>query len=250
MAELSAILAFHAVEDGPGPLCVPPRVFERQVAALAESGTTVLTVAELTRHLRSGTLPEKAVALTFDDGYESVHRFALPILSHYGFKATVLPVTAQLGRTNAWDAALGRSSLRVLAPSQVVELASCGWEVGAHTHTHRSLAGAARDEVVAELAVANHVLEELLGIEVQSFAFPYGVFDAASRRIAADTYESCLGIGAGLVGARSSIDVLDRVDAWYVRRPWQMRSLLHRRGRAYLALRRAGRRVRSHRSRL
>ncbi|HET9052039.1 MAG TPA: polysaccharide deacetylase family protein, partial [Candidatus Dormibacteraeota bacterium] len=75
MSGSAAILAFHAVEDGPGPLCLGPAVFERQVRALAAAGAVGLTVSDVASRLRRGdTLPRRAVAFTFDDGFESVHR--------------------------------------------------------------------------------------------------------------------------------------------------------------------------------
>ncbi|MGH9190241.1 MAG: polysaccharide deacetylase family protein, partial [Acidimicrobiales bacterium] len=132
----AAILAFHAVEDGPAPLSIPPAAFERQVGALADMGAVVLTAGELVEALRTGAdLADPAVAFTFDDGYESVHRVALPVLAAHGYRATVLPVTGRLGATSDWSADGG--SLRLLSATQLAELAAAGWEVGGHTHTHR-----------------------------------------------------------------------------------------------------------------
>src|SRR5439155_1384889 len=48
-------------------------------------------------------LPPRAIIITFDDGYRSNRTIALPLLRQYGFGATIFLVTAQLGKTNAWD---------------------------------------------------------------------------------------------------------------------------------------------------
>lgn len=237
----AAILAFHAVEDGPGPLCISPAVFARQVAALASSGATAFTVTELARRLRSGQLPERAVAFTFDDGYASVHSAALPILASHGFVGTVYPVTSQLGGTNEWDAPHRAATLRVLDRSPLVELADSGWEVGGHTHTHQPLRGLPDREVRQELSASQSVLEDLLGTSVESFAYPYGLWDTTSRSVVGGAHLACLGIGASLTRSSSPGDLLERVEAWYVRRPWQLRHLHDPAGRAYLAARRAGR---------
>lgn len=237
----AAILAFHAVEEGPGPLCIPPAVFTRQVAALAEAGAVAFTVTELSRRLRLGELPEKAVAFTFDDGYASVHCNALPILHSHGFVATVYPVTSQLGGTNEWDAPHRQATLQVLDRAALVELAATGWEVGGHTHTHQRLAGLARLKVQQEIAMSRSVLEDLLGTPVRSFAYPYGAWDATSRRLVGESHLTCLGIGAALAGPNSPADLLERVDGWYLRRAWQLRHLHDPAGLAYLTVRRAGR---------
>lgn len=239
----AGILAFHAVEIGPGPLCLAPAVFARQVSALAEAGVVAFTVSELMARMHSGSLPSRAVAFTFDDGYESVHRHALPTLASQGYVATVLPVTSQLGGSNAWEPAGRVPELRLLARSQVVELRSAGWEIGGHTHTHRPLPGLTPEEVASELGESKRRLEDLVGAEVRCFAYPYGRSDPLSRRMAAEIHESCLGIGTGLVTAASPRDQLERVDAWYLRQPWQLSRLHGRLGRGYLAVRRAGRAV-------
>lgn len=237
----AAILAFHAVEDGSGPLCIAPGVFARQVAALAESGAVALTVSDLARRLRSGELPERAVAFTFDDGYASVHSAALPVLASHGYVATVFPVTSQLGGTNEWDAARGTATLKLLGRSALMELAATGWEVGGHTHTHRPLTGLSDVDVHREVSVSRSVLEDLLATPVETFAYPYGAWDEPSRRVVGGAHLACLGIGAALATPASPADLLERVDAWYLRREWQLRRLHDPAGRAYLAVRRAGR---------
>ncbi|MGI8807271.1 MAG: polysaccharide deacetylase family protein [Acidimicrobiales bacterium] len=236
-----AILAFHAVEDGPGPLCVGLEAFRRQVEALSEAGAEAFTVTDFVQRLRAGSLPLRAVAFTFDDGYESVHRHALPVLEAVGYPASVFPVTSQIGGANTWDDAGGRPPLRLLARRQLEELGAAGWEVGGHTHTHRPLAGLPENEVVDEVRTSTRRLEDLLGVAVRSFAYPYGAWDPVSRRIAGEAHDVCLGIGASLATARSDVDLLDRVDAWYLQPPWVAGRVHAADGRAYLAVRRAGR---------
>ncbi|MHB8455598.1 MAG: polysaccharide deacetylase family protein [Acidiferrobacterales bacterium] len=51
--------------------------------------------------LETGNVPERAVVVTFDDGYRSVYEHALPILSRFGMPATVYLVTDVVG-TNQW----------------------------------------------------------------------------------------------------------------------------------------------------
>lgn len=43
--------------------------------------------------LETGSIPERAVVVTFDDGYRSVYDYAFPILSQFGIPATVYLVT-------------------------------------------------------------------------------------------------------------------------------------------------------------
>lgn len=236
----ATILAFHGVEEGSAPLCIRPEVFERQVAALAAAGAEAFTVSQLMGHLGDGSAPRHAVAFTFDDGYRSVHSYALPILAGFGYTATVFPVTGHLGGTNAWDAASGESR-RLVSSGQLLELAGCGWEVGSHTHTHRRLVGLCEADVRHELETSAGRLGDLLGKEVHSFAYPYGAWDSVSRRQAGSIYRFALGIGAELTTASDPADLIGRVDAWYLRQPWQLRYSHRSIGRSYLAVRRLGR---------
>jgi peptidoglycan/xylan/chitin deacetylase (PgdA/CDA1 family) len=244
MSHRVSIIAYHALDEGPGPICMPAKRFERQVRALHEAGCVALTLGQVVEHVQAGRpFPERSIALTFDDGYRSVHRTALPLLAELGFPATVFPVTGHLGGHNAWDAASLRApELPLVTEAELGELVSAGWEVGGHTHTHRALPSLCPDEVMAELERSRAVLEDLSGCRVRTFAFPYGCYDDTSRALAAASHDACLVIGAARASLASALDRLERVDACYLGRHWQLRSLLRgRAGDAYLAVRRLGR---------
>ena len=57
---------------------------------IADSGATCLTVRELGMALRDGALPERAVAITFDDSCESVVTNAAPVLAGHGLQCNRL----------------------------------------------------------------------------------------------------------------------------------------------------------------
>lgn len=239
------VVAYHAIDDGPAPICLARAVFERQVSQLAESACTFLGMDAVVAHLRSGTpFPSRAVALTFDDAYESVHRHALPLLDALGATATVFPVTSELGGHNRWDASTGAvPELPLVSRTQLAELAGAGWEVGGHTHTHRPLTAISPPEVRDELVRSNELLEDELGRAVTTLAYPYGCHDAAVRAAAAQLYGGCVAIGAERAPLGSPLDRIGRVDAWYLQRSWQVASLSGRRGDLYLWARRFGRRA-------
>lgn len=244
-ADRVTIIAYHAIHDAPSPVCLSPATFERQIEAFHQAGCSVLTMSEVARHISTGVrFPPRAIALTFDDGYETVHRIALPLLSSLGWGATVYPVTGQLGGENRWDSANGRlPRLPLVSTGQLEELVSAGWEVGGHTHTHAPLPGLQGGRLAWEMDTSTAVLEDLLGREVATFAYPYGRCDPASRRAAGARYGLCLGIGADRARLGGPVAELGRVDAWYLQRQWQLRHLHGRPGDVYLAARRLLRRV-------
>ncbi|MDZ7344878.1 MAG: polysaccharide deacetylase family protein, partial [candidate division KSB1 bacterium] len=91
------VLAYHLVDrrmDAGIAWISPPR-FERQIAWLAENGYRSSTVSEsLQPDNQAGG---KAVVITFDDGYQSLLKYAFPILTRYGFRANVFVVAAYVG---------------------------------------------------------------------------------------------------------------------------------------------------------
>lgn len=86
-------------------MIVPTDVFERQVAALA-ARYRPLSLEEVRRHFRDGRpFPERAVWVTFDDGYADNYTNALPVLRHHGVPATFFLTTGPIdsGAALWWD---------------------------------------------------------------------------------------------------------------------------------------------------
>lgn len=76
--------------------------FRWQMEVLA-TNFNVLPLYDAVQALRNGTLPPRAVCISFDDGYRSTHDLALPVLQEYGLPATVFVTSAYLGEGNMWN---------------------------------------------------------------------------------------------------------------------------------------------------
>lgn len=175
------VLMYHAVGDRPAAstygLSVTPGAFAEQMGVLHERGFTPLTTRALADAWRTGGgLPVRPVLITFDDGYEGVHRHALPLLASYGFPATVFVSTAWLrGRYDE-----GRAPDAMLDWGQVRELASAGVEIGGHSHTHPQLDQLDGLRLGFEVRRCREIVAAELGTPPVSFAYPYGY---SSRRV-------------------------------------------------------------------
>ena len=182
------ILMYHMVREHiPGTkfnkLRVTPRAFEQQVRWLSGQGFRFFTLSELRRHWQAGTLPPRAVALTFDDGYADNLLNALPILQKYQACATIYVVVER--HDNDWATykkAHHNTGELVREPklsdAQVQALVASGCiEIGSHTLTHVNL-GTLQDEAVRahELQASRHQLQALTGQPVESFAYPFGIY--------------------------------------------------------------------------
>ncbi len=74
---------------------ISPEEFRQDLIYLKESGYTPVVIQDLLNYVQGKSpLPEQPVMITFDDGYESFHEYAFPILQETGFKA----VFAVLGK--------------------------------------------------------------------------------------------------------------------------------------------------------
>jgi len=88
------ILGYHGVSTADEhlwdpELYIPPELLRERFSALRDGGYDVLPLGEAITRLYDGSLPPRAVALTFDDGSVDFHSVALPLLQEFGFPATV-----------------------------------------------------------------------------------------------------------------------------------------------------------------
>jgi peptidoglycan/xylan/chitin deacetylase (PgdA/CDA1 family) len=101
------ILLYHRVATlkcDPWGLAVTPRRFAEHLEVLREHARPI-QLAELSRALDDGRLPDRSVVVTFDDGYADNLRNAKPLLERLGVPATVFIASGFIGREREfwWD---------------------------------------------------------------------------------------------------------------------------------------------------
>ncbi len=122
-----SILIFHRVLPEVDPLApdeVDAARFD-QICGWLARWFAVLPLDEATQRLKAGTLPARALSITFDDGYADNHDVALPILQRHGLCATFFIATGFLDGGRMWNDTVieairaARAPVLDLAPSAV-----------------------------------------------------------------------------------------------------------------------------------
>jgi peptidoglycan/xylan/chitin deacetylase (PgdA/CDA1 family) len=170
------VLVYHSVmPHHPGQtaeqrvLDVDDSVFVAQMRYLVDGGYHVVSFAALVDALEGrDTLPNRAVVITFDDGWENQYRHAFPILRRFGLTATFFVFTAPIGKDS-----------KLMTWQQLRELQAAGMTIGSHTRTHPVLPdyhAALHNEV--EMSRAD--IDQHLGHAPDFLAYPFGAWDAQS----------------------------------------------------------------------
>lgn len=207
------ILMYHAVSTAPNDatraLSVAPEAFAEQMALVGDLGLTPVTTADLATCWRSGhPLPDRPVLITFDDGYEGVHRHALPVLARHGFPATLFVSTGWI--KGAHDTGGGLDAM--LDWQQVRDLADAGVEIGGHSHSHPQLDQLDDAALRTELVRSTEIVTGELGSRPVSFAYPYGYSSHRVRRAVREAgYAQALAVGNALARRRQGPYALRRV---------------------------------------
>jgi peptidoglycan/xylan/chitin deacetylase (PgdA/CDA1 family) len=207
------ILMYHSIAAAPNDatreLSVGPEAFAEQMALLGDQGFTPVDTAALAASWRSGgPLPERPVLITFDDGYEGVHRHGLPVLAKHGFASTLFVSTGWI--KGAYDTRGGLDTM--LSWAQVRELAAEQVEIGGHSHTHPQLDQLSDDALRFEVLRCKEIIADELGTRPASFAYPYGYSSRRVRQAVREAgFAQSLAVGNGLARRRQGPYALQRV---------------------------------------
>lgn len=196
------VLNYHMVNSMFISLAVEPSDFDWQMKYLVDHGYHSITPDELYDFLAGrGTLPDRPVLITFDDGYEDNYTNAYPILKKYNLKATIFIVTGFVSKRKGY-----------LTWDQLREMEKNGITAQSHTVTHAPLPDLPDDRIREELVESKRQAEEELGHPIEFIAYPTGVHDLHIVGIAKEAgYKGGFTVKYGNVDRESNIYALERV---------------------------------------
>lgn len=204
------ILQYHHVDEStPAITSVSPEVFRSHMQLLEDEGMTVVDLEDAMLNLLAGEpLPERAVAITFDDAYQSIFDHAWPELNARDWPFTVFVNT---------DAVDGRYS-DMMDWDALRTLQKHGALIANHTRSHPYLlevpAGTtAREWWENEINGAEKRIEEETGRSPKIFAYPYGEYTPELVNWLKSEGYIAFGQQSGAVGATSHPQVIPRFPA-------------------------------------
>lgn len=206
----AVILQYHHVSDAtPASTSIAPQLFEQHLRYLTDKGFQVWPLGKITDALVSARpLPDKVVAITFDDAYDSIFETAFPLLKRYQFPFTVFvstqPIDQNVPAFMSW--------------SQLRQLNDAGVTVANHGHTHMHFVRRQKEEseaiwlerITDDILTAERRLQQELGIGHKLLAYPYGEYTSEIEARVASLGYSAFGQQSGAVSAEMAATALPR----------------------------------------
>jgi len=218
MSNTIPILTFHAIDNRKSVISISPTIFRFGIDLVHSTGYQVLNSITTLQSLNNRNLhTNPAIAITFDDGYESVYTQAFPMIQRLGMKATVFLTVGSSTSKNSDLRLKPQNNRRMLSWREIREMHSYGIEFGAHTLTHPDLTRISIARATTEIIDSKQRIEDALSTEVSCFAYPFGSYNQNILEIVKSNFLCAYTTKLGLASSTNDVFTLKRVDMYYLR---------------------------------
>lgn len=197
------ILMYHSISsaNSSNNLLVPPKQFEEQIKWLKKNGFTPLSMDEVVKALKTGKVPKRPVAITFDDGYIDNYTDAYRILKKYDMKGTFFIIADCIGDNKIY-----------LTMDMLKEMRDNGMNIESHTLNHLELNKISKDEKIKSIKGAKDFLKDKLGIESKYLCYPVGRYDEETIKVSKELgIEAAVTTTKGFANLNNGLYSLKRV---------------------------------------
>lgn len=169
------VLLYHRIGYTSNPLTITPERFSQDLAELKQNGYETISLNTFEDCLagKEVHLPSKPLLITFDDSYQDNYDNAFPILKQNNDIATFFVITGFIDKYS-----------NRLTSQEIKEMYTSGMSFGSHTVSHAALANESQDLMWNELFFSKQFLEKILGIPIDTIAYPGGSYNSETIRIA------------------------------------------------------------------
>ncbi|TMV48293.1 polysaccharide deacetylase family protein [Paenibacillus mesophilus] len=193
-----AVLMYHHVHDtDESSSTISSKLFEDQLTYLRDRGYKFISLEQFEQYMQGASVPDNAVFVTFDDGYESFYTHAYPILTKHGIPATNFVITDKHANPQEYQPPF-------MSADQIMTMTSAHPRmISAQCHTNgmhndpvtpymtnriivdgvRETEEQYRERIVADTQACIRTMTPLGPEKVNAMAYPYGVFDKLSAEL-------------------------------------------------------------------
>jgi len=232
-SDKAAILMYHNLDNNETGATISPVHFREQLETLKDKGYNFISLQQLSDFLTGKQeIAPNAVVITFDDGYQSVYKYAYPLLAENNIPASIFIIIKNVGATT--------NQIPKLTWEQMKEMQAHGMTFYSHSYnSHRLvkredgtegseltsplyLPEKKRNETSSEymarikndLLLSKSLLEREMNNEVDYLALPYGYENDTVGQLAQEVgYHYLLTVDPGFVDKNSDLMALKRITA-------------------------------------
>lgn len=179
----AVIIQYHHVDDSTPPVTsVTTKQFSEHMQYLADNDFDVWPLPKIIHALQNKKpLPDRVIAITFDDGYKSVLTNAVPLLRKHHFPYTIFVNTELINQSQEF-----------MSWKQLHQLKNEGATIANHTASHAHLVRQRKNEsyfewskrIEEEMMQAEDAIKHQLGDSPGLLAYPYGEYNNLIKLIA------------------------------------------------------------------
>ncbi|MDP2504741.1 polysaccharide deacetylase family protein [Oceanobacter sp. 3_MG-2023] len=205
-AELVILQYHHVSTSTPAATSISPADFKRHLLLLASLNKTIVDLPSAIQTLRQGgTLPDNAVAITFDDAYESIYHNAFPLLAQRRWPFTVFVNPGTIDAEHEG----------IMPWQQLREMQQQGATIANHTQDHPYLIQRP-DNLTLDAWLTQQVdnaeqrIKQEMGQSNRLLAYPYGEYSLAIAEWLQDHDYLAFGQHSGAVSSQSFWQAIPR----------------------------------------
>ena len=178
------IVSYHSINNENCPISLNLEEFEKQLVFFKKNNFQSIHCNEIKN------TSKKKFIITFDDGYKDLITNALPLLKKYNFKATCLIISNLIGKRNIWDKFNENiKDKELMNLSDINYWLKNGMKIGSHSKNHKKLTKLDDKEKIDEIINSKNELESLTGTTIDSFCYPYGLYNENVVNIVKEKYD-------------------------------------------------------------
>ena len=193
-----AVLMYHHVHDTDvSSSTVSSQLFEDQLTYLGDHGYKFISLEQFELFMQGAGVPDNAVFVTFDDGYESFYTHAYPILTKHNIPATNFVITDKHGNPQEYQPPfMSVEQIKTMTSAHPRLISAQCHTNGMHNDpvtpymTNRIIVDGVqeteeqyRERIVADTQACIRSMTPLGSEKVDALAYPYGVFDKLSAQL-------------------------------------------------------------------